>query len=318
MRCCVKNKKAEFGFVWFFAIIAGIAILLLSIYGATKIGGGMKTQTDAEVAKKLTILTDPLEAGFTSTTFGVIKFQQNVWIENSCNDFGFGYNSISARSESGIGKKYSDKLIPTIVKEKYVFGKNEDIGKIFYVLSKSFDFPYKISDFIIMISDANEYCFVDAPDDVKEELESLKIPVVSFDNCSDDSVEVCFGGGNCDIVVTGNCESCQNFFDSGVVKLEDGSIVDYVGDLLYPAIFSEKDNYECNVRRLLYRGSVVAKILARKAALMNARGCSTNLELVLYGWSSALENATIEDMTGLYSDAVELEESRKWEVCGVW
>ena len=313
------KKKGEFGFVWFFAIIAGIAILLLSIYGATRMGGSLRAETDAEVAKKLTILTDPLEAGFTSATKGTIMFQQNVWIGNSCNDFGFGETSLSARSESEIGKKYLDTTIPTIVKEKYIFGKDEDTGKVFYVVSKSFDFPYKVADFLILISDSKKYCFRDASDDVRKELVSLDVPVISFDNCSDDSVKVCFGDEtNCDIVVTGGCDDCQDLFDSGVVEMEDGELVNYVGNLLYPAIFSSKDNYECNVHRLLYRGSVVAKILARKAALMNARQCSTNLEPVLYGWSLALENATVNDMVGMYPMAIELEESSKWEVCGVW
>jgi len=312
------KKKGEFGFVWFFAIIAGIAILLLSIYGATKIGGSLRAQTDAEVAKRLTILTDPLEAGFTSARFGTIKFDQNVWIKNSCNDFEFGESSISARNEANIGKEYLDPVIPTSVKEKYIFGKDEDIGETYYVLSQSFDFPYKVSDFVIMISDASDYCFTDAPDDVRDELESLRIPVVSFTNCSESSVSVCFGGGNCDIVVSGDCESCQDFFETGVVRLETGKTVSYVGNLLYPAIFSDRENYECNVKRLLYRGSVVAQILARKASLMNGRQCSTNLEPVLYGWSSALENATLDDMSSLYVTAVELEEASRWEVCSVW
>ena len=51
---------------------------------------------------------------------------------------------------------------------------------------------------------------------------------------------------------------------------------------------------------------------------MNARDCATNLEPVLYGWSDALKNASLDSMVELYPDAMELEESSKWEVCGVW
>jgi hypothetical protein len=317
MRCI--DKRAEFGFVWLFAIIAGIAILLLSIYGATQIGGTQRYETHASIAKKLTVLTDPLEAGFTSATFGTIKFQQETRIRNLCSDIGFGENSIAASSRSGVGKEWLDFGPATSIKEKYVFGKEEDSGETYYVLSKAFDYPYKIADFIVLISDKKKYCFLDAPKEVREELESLKIPVVSFENCSSgDYVDVCFGKEGCDISVIGGCDSCQDVFETGIVKLENGGVVSYVGDLIYPAIFSGKGNFECNVHRLLYRGSIVGKILARKADLMNARECNTNLGPVLYGWSSALGNASIDDMVGLYGSAVKLEESAKWEVCGVW
>ena len=103
MRC---DKRGEFGFVWIFAIIAGISILLLSIYGATKIGEPLRAESDAAIGKKLTVFTDPLEAGFTSATFGMIEFQQETKIQNFCNPIGFGDNSISASSRSSIGKEF--------------------------------------------------------------------------------------------------------------------------------------------------------------------------------------------------------------------
>jgi hypothetical protein len=172
---------------------------------------------------------------------------------------------------------------------------------------------------VILISDEKKYCFRDSPKEIREELESLKIPAIVFDNCStrDNILTVCFGGEACDISVTPTCDSCQNAYETGTVKTKDGG-VSYIGNLIYPAIFSSRPNYECNVKRLLYRGGVVALILSRKADLMNARDCSTNLGPVMVGWSMSLMNATVNDIVSLYPSAVEIEETSKWEVCGLW
>jgi len=236
----MRQKRAEFGFVWLFAIIAGVTILLLAIYGATQFGENTRIQNDAQIAKKLTILTDPFEAGFTSATFGTIKFQQEIWIRNLCSDIGFGENSLSVKSSSNVGQEYTDVSVSTSISEKYIFSPEESTGTIYYVLSKPFNFPYKISDYIILLSDQTNYCFRSAPQNVEDELRSLKIPVISFENCSakQEFVQVCFGSEVCDISVAGNCESCQNLYETGLVRFSNGRTVSYVGNLLYPAIFS--------------------------------------------------------------------------------
>jgi len=317
----ICQKRGEFGFVWLFSIIAGVVILLLAIYGAVKTGDTTRVQSDAGIAKKLTILTDPLEAGFTSATFGSIKFQQEIWVRNLCSDVGFGENSLSVKSSSNVGQKYTDVSVSTSINEKYIFSPEQSTGTIYYVLSKPFNFPYKVSDYIILLSDQTNYCFVSPPESVEDELRSsLKVPVIAFENCSTSSehIQVCFGDENCDISVIPNCESCQNLYDTGAVKFRDGRVVNYVGNLLYPAIFSSRSVYECNVNRLLYRGSTIGQILGRKAALMNARGCKTNLENDLYSWSNVLQDATVNDIISLYPDAVSLGDAAKWEVCNVW
>jgi len=315
----IRRKRGEFGFVWFFAIIAGIAILLLSIYAAMKLGKTLEIENEATIAKKLTILTDPLEAGFTSATFGTIKFQRKTEIYLYCDEGGFGYNSIRAKTKSDIQTARSEFTVPVSTSEKYIYGLEEDAGENFYILSKAFNFPFKIADYVILISDSRHYCIKDAPEDFREELSSLRIPVIEFDNCSrrDDTVMVCFGSSNCDISITGNCQSCQDLYETGVVRYE-GNEREYVGNLIYPAIFASTSNYRCNTNRLLYRGSTVTKILARKAELMNVRDCSTNMYGPLSAWSQKLDGATYKDMAEMYSDALAMEEANKWEVCNVW
>ena len=188
------------------------------------------------------------------------------------------------------------------------------------MLSKAFNFPFKIADFVILVSDSEQYCFKDAPSDVVEELSSLQIPVVSFDNCSrrdSDTVVVCFGNADCDVSVIGTCTSCQDIYARGDIT-KNGKTVSYVGNLLYAGIFSSSGLYECNVNRLLHRGSLTASVLTRKAELMNARGCNTNMRPVLATWSGLLANATADDMASLHPNAVEMEDAAKWEVCSVW
>ena len=62
----MKNKKGElqFSFAWVFAILVGAFILFLAIFGVYKF---MKIQgeiQDAETAKDIGILLNPLESSF--------------------------------------------------------------------------------------------------------------------------------------------------------------------------------------------------------------------------------------------------------------
>ncbi len=311
-------KRGEFGFVWLFAIIAGVAILLLAIYAAVQMGGTMRVATDASITKQITSLTDPLEAGFTAATRGELNFNQPTIIRLECTDIGFGESIISANSKSEIGEDYSHFVVSTHINDKYFFGSGLGEGETFYILSKSFNFPYKIADFLILIPDKRNYCFNDAPRNIKDELEALKIPIVFFENCSDlDMIQVCFGKENCDISVIGRCEGCRDIYSKGIVR-KRGRNFYYADNLLYPAIFSDKPIYDCNVKRLLYKGSVSAIVLARKASIMNARGCTTRMEPVLNAWSQTLENSNANDLLDLYSDAADIGEAARVEVCNVW
>lgn len=311
-------KRGDFSFVWLFAIFAGIAILLLAIYGAIRIGETSKVGTDASIAKQITLLTDPLEAGFTAATFGRISFNQLTVIKLECNDFDFGESIISANSKSNIGDDFSSFVVSTSISDKYIFGRGVDEGETFHVLSKSFNFPYKIADFLILISENNDYCFIDTPSKVKDEIEQLDIPVVFFENCSDsDMIEVCFDKEGCEISVFGKCEDCRDVYSKGIVR-KGGRNFYYVDSLIYPAIFSDKEIYDCNVNRLIYRGHVSSIVLGRKASLMNARGCTNRLESLLYGWSEVLEGSDVGDLLELYSDALDIYEVNRFGVCNVW
>jgi len=313
-------KKAQFSFSWLFAIIAGAAILVLAVYGAVKIGDTQRYQTDTEIAKKISIITDPLQAGFAEGSFGKISFNQETKINNLCFSQGFGKNDISVSTRSGVGEEWQKSGGATSIYNKYIFSSPSQTGKEYFVFSKPFRFPYKISDLIFLTS--QEYCFVSPPNRIENEVLGLRmenIKVSEIDNCSSGSTKVCFDSNSgCDINVQGTCMSnCEDAYDEGYV-VKQGESLDFVGSLMYAAIFSDKAIYECNVKRLLHRAGEIADVFSEKAELMNARGCNTNLQPDLIVFKAMVMNASMNDLVSLNQFAKQINTENEQELCGLW
>ena len=311
-------KKGEFSFVWIFSILAGGAILVLAIYGAVQTGDTLRYGSDTVSAKSISILTDPLQAGFAEGSFGKIVFRQETRINNIClNDGKFGQNDISVATRSDVGEEWNFGGGASSVHNKYIFSEEQDEGFDFYVFSKPFEFPYEVSDLIFMSS--GRYCFVNAPEEIEDEISSLGVENIIFGNCTAMDERVCFGGGSdCDMIVYGSCiGGCDSIYDEGVVA-KGSEELKYVGNLIWGAIFSDKDVYDCNVERLMFRTGNIAKIFAEKADLMDARGCGTNLKGDLVAWSVMTEGATSNGLTGLVGTADDLGRRNDREDCGVW
>jgi hypothetical protein len=313
-----KWKVGQFNFVWLFAIVAGGAILFLAIYGALQAGDTIRYGSDTKAAKSIAILTDPLQAGFAEGSFGKIMFQQEARVRNVCFDGEFGKNDISVAMKSSVGEAWNSAGGATSIHNKYIFSSEKNSGFDYYVFSKPFDFPYEISDLIFLTSE--DYCFVNAPEDVVDEVVGLNIPNIETDDCGDgEVVNVCFGGGaDCDVVVYGSCMSgCDSVYDEGtVVKGSDD--MKYVGSLMYGAIFSDRLIYDCNVRRLLYRTGKIAELFSEKADLMDARDCGTNLKGDLVVWGGLLNGAGVEDLMSLRPVADDIERKNVRGLCNLW
>jgi len=313
----MEGKLGQFNFVWLFAIIAGGAILVLAIYGATKAGDTQRFQTDTEIAKSLAILTDPLQVGFAEGSFGKISFRQETRINNICIDGNFGRHKISVSTRSDIGKEWNLPGEQVPIHNKYIFSSSQASGKEYYVFSKAFEFPYKVADLTILIPE--EYCLVNAPEEIAEEI-NFNIDKIQVENCSGDGlINICFGSGNgCDIIVHGSCMTgCDSVYDEGIVE-KFGSDMKYVGNLMWAAIFSEKEIYDCNVNRLMYRTGKIAEEFADKADLMDARGCNTNLKPDLLVWYGLTINAGVDDLIGLDSIGETLDKKDDKAGCGIW
>jgi hypothetical protein len=317
----MKNKRGDFNFALLFAIIAGSAILLLAIYGAVKAGNSAQVQSAAEVAKEFDIITNPLQGGFAPTKTSLITFPKNTRIENTCSFYNdFGYNSIAVQSEVGTGDKWLDSTIPVRINNKYIYSDFEE-GKSFRVMSKSFEFPYKVADLLFITS--KNYCFMHPPAELAKSILSLSVKpteqnfigVETDENntCFDEAITVCFEFGNCDIVISGTCNdetSCDSKYDSGTVR-KNGETMTYEGNLLFAALFSSKEIYDCNFQRLMFRTSKIADILSAKADLMNARGCNTQMKLDMEYFSGITKNGQIEDLRTLSSAAKILKDAKQ-------
>ncbi len=311
-------KKAQFNFAWLFAIVVGGAILFLAIFGAMRTGDTYRYQADSEIAKSLSVITDPLQAGFSEGSFGKISFNQETRINNLCMSGGFGQNDISVSTRSDIGEEWNLAGGATSIHNKYFFSSEQSSGFDYYIFSKPFNFPYEISDLIFMTSD--NYCFMNAPDEIADEIIGMDIKNIEVANCTlINSINVCFGTGtDCDIIIYGSCGSrCDSVYYEGTVSKSSGDMK-YVGNLMYAAIFSDKLIYDCNVKRLMYRNGKIAEELVAKADLMDARGCGTNLRGDLSVWAGLTINATSDDLVSLRSMSENMEIKNNRELCGVW
>ncbi|MCH7850331.1 MAG: hypothetical protein IH845_01680 [Nanoarchaeota archaeon] len=315
------KSQGQFNFAWIFALIVGGSILVLAIYGAVSAGNTQREITDTKIARSFSIITDPLQAGFSDGSYDDVEFGDVTRLNNYCFDIGFGSNKISISTRSDILSEWNPPGVETSIENKYIFSKENSEGKIYHSFSKPFYFPYKVSDLIFLSPD--EYCFVSAPEHIIEEVGIAKNINVDI-GCEDDEnlIKVCFGSGsgsksNCDMNVYGSCRtsSCNSIYDEGTVS-KKGSELKYVSSLMYGAIFADEEMYTCNVNRLLYRTGRIAEVLSKKADLMNRRGCNTNLrsEIAIYG--ERVIDSSYKDLQSI--DYFEIDRQNDLEVCGLW
>jgi hypothetical protein len=270
----MKKQGIEFGFSWIFAIIVGSVILFIAIYAVVQLGGTEKRVAGTFVSAELDSLLNPLETNLEDVKYAQIKFDDDVKIFNECrSDGNFGTQGLAISLKIG-EDKWGDKGIPKTSGDKYVFSRKEETGDKSHVITKPFEMPYKVGDLIFMNS--GKYCFVNPPSEIEEEIDDLSIGgendigieiKQSERECSSESKVVCFNKIGCDIVV--------NTVNEVVIK--NGEDLYYEDSLIYGAIFSDKDVYECQVKRLHKRISHLALIYNRKNELMQLEGCASNL-----------------------------------------
>ena len=275
----MKNKKAiAMSFNWIFAIIVGAVILFLAIYATMKIMGTGGYQINTETAAKITTLLDPMGTGLASGKSATLNFKKETRIYIDCQPFGqFGKDTISFSE-----KTFGDWGEPggEIDTQKYVFGDKVIEGKSLSLFSKPFSMPFKIDDVIII--NGKDYCFYQAPNEIKDEVNGLGLKNIHFsedlNNCS--GIKVCFGSNaGCEISIYGLCEgyNCDSKYDYGKV-FNKGSQLYYYDGLLYGAIMSSPEIYECNLERLMKRFEELSIVYIEKIKIMELKGCSSNIQ----------------------------------------
>lgn len=312
------KKRGDFNFVLLFAIIAGAAILFLAIYGASKASNTSSYEGDTKLAKSFSIILGDFSTGISETDkIPPLKFNQEVRLENFCSEGGFGSNIISIATKSSIGDEWKSQGGEITIPHQYIFSSFQE-SKQFEIFAKSFNFPFKVADLVFITSE--EICFDNPPSSIKKQIDLLQISNWRIDNCTGKEKKVCFQNSNsgCDIAVYDTCNgNCETPFEVGYVEKE-GKKLYYLGNLIYGAILSEKDLYDCNVKRLLYRTSSLSELLSNKSALMDLKGCPTNLQEDLILWSLLTFESDSEGLITLKQYEISLDEKAKKERCKSW
>ncbi len=313
-------KRGEINFVTLFAIIAGIFILVSIIYGATKISDTKAYESNTKIAKQISVFLDPLQVGFATSSKGLIDFNQNVKMKNICDNYtNAGMNKLSI-STLNSKKQFSDFSVPISIYDKYIFSHEEIEDSLIYTISRKFSYPYEVSDFIILIPSNTKYCFEDAPDKIIDSLSAFNLDNMLFSNCKDDKdfIQICAGSSRCDVEVIGLCNdfSCSSKYDFGYIR-KNRDYFYYVDDLIYPAIFSDIENYNCNLERLIYKTSLVAELYSLKSYEMYKRGCVSNIDID--SWMDKTKKMKeITDIIGYYEDSLNLKSQNKIAGCNLW
>ena len=274
----INKKGFEMSFAWIFSLIVGAAILIIAVYFTIKFIQTSTHERDTESAAKISSLLDSLETGLEEGKSSAIVFPSETRVYNKCLTTGnFGKHSLSISEKTGIGKEWPEPGGDTQIYNKYIFSDSVEQGKEFSVFAKPFRMPFKVSDLIFL--SANDYCFINPPGLVEDEIQGLGIENIKLTNnpmnCSENSISVCFNSPGCNISVS----SSGNFDQGSVVK--EGRTMNYVGPLIYGAIFASPEVYECNYQRLMLRLINLALIYKDKLKITEKVGCGGGLNAEL-------------------------------------
>jgi len=313
----INSKKGalEMSFSWLFAIIVGMIILVLVIYGVNKGFQGGQVEQSALIGKEISVLLNPLETSFEAGKTSSLSLSSDTRLYNKCDNFGgFGTQYLEV-SQKSFGEWVKTDFDITF-SNKYIFSDNYVEGKKFYFFSKPFEFPFKVADVIYMTSASDFYCFEEFPEDmgdVEEELTTLNQENIQVGECGEENfITICFEyGSNCDINVNYNSKSVE----------KQGEEVYFETDaLMYAAIFSEKQGYECQTRRLLQRLENLAQIYNEKESFTSSNGgCSfeigADLNVLKSSAASVQNSGELIQLRNIVED-IKIKNERAY--CALW
>ena len=313
-----KRGYLEISFAWLFALIVGAFILFLAIYFSINLIKQGQTEQDAQTGKNIGVLLNPLEIGFQSGISTIFDFPVDTRIYASCSNSGnFGKQYIKVSQISF--KKWTETNIKVPFQNKYIFAEIPVEGKKFVVFSKPFEMPFKVADLIFLIPLEKKYCFKDAPENIKNEIETLNKGNFFVENCTESMTKICFSyDSKCNVKVNYE-EGSFGEEGSGYVEKKN-SQVQFEGDaLMYAAIFSDKETYECNLKRLMNRVENLALIYNTKTDILTGK-CDTNLKSdlnLLISMAKSFESSSDLTLIKMNSDSIK-EKNDDNQKCKLW
>lgn len=305
----LDKKGIEMSFNMIFTIIVGAFIMFIAIYATMRFINIGEQKTYTESASTLITNLGLSESGALSIVRHEINFQRDTRIYLTCDEGGdFGVEGI-AFSEKTLGSNYGDRGSEVSTMNNYIFSEDTTEGKKIYIFSMPFTFPFRIADLVFFTN--KEYCFFkptrDVENEISNELGSTNINIAKsqteLSNCS--GIVVCF-----DSQSNPKCEIKVYPSEKKVVKNNQEAY--YEGVLVYGAIFSSKDIYECNVKRLMKRLAELSDIFNSKAKLAEGKQCSPELAAMLSSYASYARNmSSSRYLSGLVSQSKEIDNLNK-------
>jgi hypothetical protein len=253
---------------------------------------------------------NPLQLGVESSRTGKMNFATETQLYTTCDEYGeFGKQKILV-SQKSFGK-WTSTGVESSFNNLYIFSKSILQGKSFILMPIKFEFPYKITELMILIPESERYCFVDAPDKVIDYAQENRLKNV-VTNCSLGDIKVCFeSSSGCDISVR---------YNEGSIQHKDGKIYFSDDSLMYAGIFSDAETYECQLKRLMKKTASLAMLYRDKYPIIAKAGCSSNLNTDLAAFSSALNSmGSSTSIISLSTQAKNIGEKNyaNWD-CRLW
>lgn len=321
------NKKKKRGylqisFAWLFAIIVGAFILFLAIYIAYQMIDSGKTQQDLELGKELDILLNPLETSFETSTSTSIRtpLETRIFIDCELEDsYPFGVQKIRVSQKSL--NKWSETNTGVASYNRYVFVNKYVEGDKFYLFSKPFETPFKIADLTYLTSSRDKYCFINPPKEIEQEIDNLNqnnllIKTKDKNECENLSdsqkIEVCFSG---------SCEISVDYSNKKIIKKGD-ELRFSNNALMYAGIFSDKELYECQVKRIMKKTSILTKLYSEKIEFVSFKGCdASNIKQELSDlkiMSNKVANGEMYYISLINDISQELKDKQEGALCRIW
>jgi len=307
-----KNSKGflEMPFSWLFAIIVGIVILFFAFYFGKSILNTGNQETSAKSAKQIQGFLNTVENGLESSQTSSISMPSNVRLNNICenNLNRLGKQKISVEQKT-FGK-WSESDIRISMNNKYLFSDNQIEAKELNIFSKSLKFSFDVASLIYIIPKDKEYCFIDAPSDLKKEIKELNLSNLKIGKCN--GTEVCFNNGKCEINVDYSSNSIKEGNETVYFTLDKDN------SLFYAALFSERSIYECQMKRIIERAKMLTKLYLDKQNMLN-NYCEDYISENLNQLYIALEGyVDSKSLNNIMLTANQLDESNKFAECRLW
>jgi len=265
------GKKGVIEFGWIFSIIVGAVVLFLAFYfiGTHMAREGMVKETLE--AQNLDAALNPF--GYLSimnATKNPLELSAKSEVEIRCDSSGaIGYDSIKT---IGTGKNAGAGIVRNVY-DKYIYADISGIQlKSMEGMAVSLKAPWRIADLIMLWPFGKKYCFTESvPEEIRDEMNRTGIQNIFIEygneSCPEESATIgisCSRGYDISI-----CQK-ENYIEKNGVKL-----FYYGNSLMYAAVFSEQELYNCNLNRLGKRLALQGSLYEAKA---NNTGCASGNE----------------------------------------